>query len=101
RGDSFSFETTLSGLAYARRIERWKMLGYGVELIFLRLATADMAIERVAHRVSLGGHNVPTEVIRRRFDRRLANFRDTYCHLVDYWRLFDNGSKPPLLLEAS
>ena len=35
RGDSFAFETTLSGRGYARRIPRWQALGYRVKLFFL------------------------------------------------------------------
>ena len=37
QGDSFAFETTLSGRGYARKIERWRGAGYRVELFFLRL----------------------------------------------------------------
>ena len=63
RGDSFAFETTLSGRGYARRIPRWQTLGYRVELFFLRLPTPAMAAARVAHRVSCGGHDVPKAAI--------------------------------------
>lgn len=65
--DSFAFETTLSGLTYAQQIPRWQAVGYVVELFFLSLPSADMAVERVAERVRQGGHNVPEQVIRRRF----------------------------------
>lgn len=34
RGESFAFETTLSGRAYARQIPQWQALGYRVELFF-------------------------------------------------------------------
>ena len=47
-GESFAFETTLSGLAYLRHIQEWKGLGYHVSLFFLTLPSADMAIARVA-----------------------------------------------------
>lgn len=95
---SFAFETTLSGYAYARRITRWLLLGYHVKLIFLSLPSADMAVARVAARVAQGGHNVPEEVIRRRFKGGLRNFELVYKSLVDAWVLYDNsGSKPKLL----
>ena len=56
RGDNFAFETTLSGRGHARRIPRWQTMGYRVKRLFLRLPTPEMAIARVAHRVSGGGH---------------------------------------------
>ena len=64
-GRSFAFETTLSGKRYARLIPEWQMNSYRVKLIFLRLATPEIAIERVAQRVTEGGHDVPEAVIRR------------------------------------
>ena len=57
--ESFAFETTLSGLAYATQIPQWRQSGYRVELIFLRLPSADVAVKRVARRVHQGGHDIP------------------------------------------
>lgn len=89
--ESFAFETTLAGRNYARTIPRWREAGYHVKLIFLSLPTADVAIARVAARVAQGGHNVPEEVIRRRFDAGLRNFIDIYRDMVDSWILYDNS----------
>jgi predicted ABC-type ATPase len=61
-GSSFAFETTLSGLRYARLIPRWRALGYHVKLIFLSLARPELAVARVAARVKQGGHRVPQDV---------------------------------------
>lgn len=52
RGESFAFETTLSGVGYRRYIRRWRGLGYHVSLFFLRLPDAGTAIARVAMRAS-------------------------------------------------
>ncbi len=90
-GRSFAFETTLSGIRYARLIPRWRALGYHVKLIYLSLSSADLAVARVAARVSQGGHDVPEEVIRRRFDRGLRDFEHAYKPLVDSWVLYDNS----------
>jgi len=90
-GESFAFETTLSGRNYARAIPRWREAGYHVKLIFLSLPTANVAVARVAARVAQGGHNVPEEVIRRRFDAGLRNFTDIYRDMVDSWILYDNS----------
>lgn len=100
REDSFAFETTLSGLAYAQAIPRWRKAGYHVKLIFLSLPTADMALMRVAGRVAQGGHDVPHDVIRRRFDAGLRNFQERYRQLVDAWILYDNSGPEPRVLDS-
>jgi predicted ABC-type ATPase len=98
-GRSFAFETTLSGLTYARMIPRWRAAGYAVDLTYLSLASPDEAISRVAKRVQQGGHDVPSEVVRRRFSVGRRNFETIYRPLVDSWRLFDNSGDRPRLLE--
>jgi predicted ABC-type ATPase len=96
-GHSFAFETTLSGLTYVRMIAGWWAAGFVVKLIFLSLATPEEAIARVAMRVRQGGHNVPPEIIRRRFVVGRRNFQDVYRHRVDYWQWFDNSGDTPIL----
>ena len=98
RGDSFAFETTLSGRGHACRIPMWRTLGYRVELFFLRLPTPGMAVARVAQRVSGGGHDVPKAAILRRFSRGLHNFENLYRDRVDHWKLYDNSGRTPVLL---
>ena len=100
RRQSFAFETTLSGRNYARRIPQWRQAGYHIKLIFLSLPSADLAVARVKTRVAQGGHNVPPEVVRRRFDAGLRNFRSIYCTIVDSWVLYDNSSLRPRLIET-
>lgn len=101
RRESFAFETTLSGLAYARHIGEWRAAGYRVELYFLSLPSAEAAIARVAERVSQGGHDIPEAVIRRRFaaGRRLLDA--VYKPIVDEWVLYDNSGETPILLDWS
>lgn len=99
RGESFAFETTLSGLAYAQAIPRWRQAGYHVKLIFLSLPDADMAIMRVAARVAQGGHDVAADVVRRRFGAGLRNFHQRYKSLVDAWNLYDNSGEMPVLID--
>ena len=69
-GKSFAIETTLSGRAYARTIPKWRSKGYLVTLFFLSLPNPEGSIHRVAARVAQGGHHIPEDVIRRRFDHR-------------------------------
>jgi predicted ABC-type ATPase len=99
RGESFAFETTLSGLGYLRHIAAWRAQGYRVSLFFLSLPNAETAIVRVAERVQQGGHDIPQAVIRRRFRSGLANFHSHYKMVVNDWVLFDNTSAEPIMLE--
>lgn len=94
---SFAFETTLSGRTYIHKIRLWRELGYHVKIIFLSLPNADVAITRVAARVAQGGHNVPEEIIRRRFDAGMKNFDTMYKESVDAWALYDNSGNQPKL----
>jgi len=99
RGESFAFETTLSGLGYMRQIRQWREKGYHVSIYFLSLPDAEMAIERVALRVAQGGHDIPAAVIRRRFVSGLANFHRHYKMAADDWVLYDNSGLAPVMLE--
>ena len=99
RGESFAFETTLSGRSYARLIPHWREQGYSVELFFLRLSRPEIAIARVKQRVAEGGHDVPEPVIRRRFHAGLRNFEHIYKGLVDEWVVYDNSGNQPVLVE--
>ncbi|HVQ36692.1 MAG TPA: AAA family ATPase [Pyrinomonadaceae bacterium] len=100
RGETFAFETTLAGRTYSRLIPGWRTAGYKVHLVFLGLDTAELAVERVRVRVDQGGHNVPEQVIRRRFEQGWRNFVEVYRPLVDSWRLYDNSGELPQLLET-
>jgi len=101
RKDSFAFETTLSGIGYLRRIQGWRRSGYHVSLFFLSLPSVELAIARVAERVRQGGHDIPEQVIRRRFITGLRNFDLHYRQMVDMWALYDNAGEEPLLVEWS
>ena len=98
KGESFAFETTLSGRGYARLIPRWQGQGYQIKLFFLRLPTVEMAIARVKQRVREGGHDVPEAIIRRRFHSGWRNFETIYRDLADEWVLYDNSGEQPLVL---
>ena len=99
QGRSFAFETTLAGLGYVRRIRRWRSESYEVKLIYLPLATPEEAVLRVEHRVTQGGHGIPKAVVRRRFDRSVANFRNVYRDLVDSWLVLDRRGRRLILVD--
>jgi predicted ABC-type ATPase len=87
----FAFETTLASRSFAPWLARLKRRGYHVHVLFLWLESADLAVDRVAARVRVGGHDVPEETVRRRYERGLRNLFDLYLPLVDSWQMFDNS----------
>lgn len=98
----FAFETTLASRAYLPWLRELQGEGFAFDLAFLWLPSPEIAIARVAERVRLGGHDVPEEVIRRRYLRGLANFFRLYRGQADYWWLFDNAAKAsqPLIAQG-
>ncbi len=101
RGESFAFETTLSGKGYARHIAQWRQRGYHVSLYFLSLLNVEIALARVAERVRQGGHHIPETVIHRRFAVGLHNFDQHYKAQVNSWAQYDNSGIEPVLLAWS
>ena len=89
--ENFAFETTLSTKSYKNKIKEAKTKKFRVTLLFFWLQTIELAVERVKIRVSEGGHNIDTEVIRRRYSRGIKNLFDIYLPLVDGALIFDNS----------
>lgn len=94
----FAFESTLSGLTYINRLKRWQAAGYQIEIVFLRLASPQLALRRIAARVKQGGHDVPRADVLRRFDRGWKNFETAYKPLADAWKVYDNSGEKPRLM---
>jgi predicted ABC-type ATPase len=94
--EDFAFETTLSGLTHAKLLANLKFSGYRVDLFFLWLPNADLAVRRVAQRVLEGGHGMPEHVVRRRYLSGLRNFIHLYSPQVDSWCLYDSAALPPV-----
>lgn len=92
----FAFETTLATRFYAKWLETLQSKGYHVHLVFLWLSFPALAIERVAERVRVGGHNIPDETITRRYDRGLSNFLRLYRPIVDSWEVLDVSTESPI-----
>jgi predicted ABC-type ATPase len=99
QGESFAFETTLSGRGYAKHVKAWRAAGYEVYLTFLSLPSAEAAKERVRIRVAQGGHGIPPEVIERRFSAGIHNLDTLYKSLVSGWSLYENSGAEPELIE--
>ncbi len=91
---SFAIESTLSGKTYVAMIREAKARGYRFLLHYIVIGSGDQAVGRVALRVKIGGHHVPEEDIRRRFDRSRKHFIADYLPLADEWGLWENHSPP-------
>ncbi len=87
---SFVIETTLAALSYLPKIENWKRENFRVVLIFLRLPSANAAVDRVRRRVEAGGHGIPEQTVRRRFEMGLKYLERHYKHAVDEWYVWDS-----------
>ena len=87
----FAIETTLATRSYAHLVHRAQKIGYKVHLIFFYLENEEQAIQRVAQRVSNGGHNIPEEDIRRRFKRGIYNLVHLYLPICDSVLVYNNA----------
>lgn len=96
--EDFAFETTLSAKTYSHFINEAQLQGYFVTLIYFWLNSVDLAIERVRTRVVSGGHDIPEETIRRRYNTGIVNLSKIYLPICDYWMIFDNSEYPSALI---
>ena len=90
---SFAVETTLSGRIYQSLISNAKSKNYQIGIIFLYLNSVTLAQKRVEQRVAQGGHNIPSEIIERRYLRGIKNLVHTYLPISDWAYIFDNSSQ--------
>ena len=98
KNESFAFETTLATRSYRTKILDAQKNGYFVNLVFFWLNSVDLAKERVKTRVLEGGHNIPVEVIERRYTNGIKNLFDIYLPIVDKAYIFDNSNGNHLLI---
>lgn len=89
--ESFAFETTLSTKSYKNKILKAKEQGYTITLLFFWLENIELAKERVEIRVKEGGHNIPKDVIERRYIKGIKNLFEIYLDIVDGTLIFDNS----------
>jgi len=94
----FAFETTLATKSYKNFVADAQANGYSVTLIFFYLSSQDLAVKRVETRVKEGGHDIPENVIRRRYENGLKNFFNSYSSIVDEWMFIENSGEPYQLI---
>ena len=107
-GRDYRFETTLGGRSIAQLLEKAARAGHRLHIWFCGLASPDLHIRRVRSRVSHGGHDIPEEKIRERWNRSRENLI-RLLPLIDHLRVIDNSAesdpaeghrpRPVLLLE--
>ena len=91
KGESFSIETTLATRSYINLVRDAHKRGYLVNVIYFWLNTPELAVDRVSERVRKGGHNIPRDVILRRYSKGLYNLFNLFMDEVDLWTIYDNS----------
>jgi predicted ABC-type ATPase len=94
----FAFETTLSTRSYVSLVKKAQAIGYKVTLLYFWLDSPQMAFNRVAKRVSEGGHNIPLDVIERRYYRGIKNLISLYIPICDKWLVMNNIGTPSVIV---
>jgi predicted ABC-type ATPase len=86
----FVFETTLGGNTIPRLLGEAAKSGIEVSVWYVGLKSPELHIERVAARVSRGGHSIPEETIRKRYEQSRLNLIHLLPHLTEL-RVYDNS----------
>lgn len=97
----FAFESTLASKSFYPFLKQCKANGYKLYLIYFMLSSVDIAIKRVRKRVELGGHNIPEQTIKRRYERSLNNLISLYIPITDEWLIYNNSiedRRPELMM---
>ena len=98
QGTDFAFETTLAARTFARFLRNCQAQGYRINLVYVWLESVELAVNRVAKRVISGGHNIPEDIIRRRYERGRKNFVELYLPLADLFQAYDNSGEQSRLI---
>lgn len=93
----FTFETVLSTPRNLMLIQRAHDAGYAVRVIFVLTKDSSINVQRVADRVRKGGHDVPEDKIRSRYEKSINNIRELY-KIVDDLLIYDNSGEFPVLI---
>ena len=100
-GRSFITESTFSHPSKLELLQQAKDRGYEVGVIHVQVRSADISVDRVSDRVNRGGHPVPEDKTRARFERNQSFIRDA-VKMADFAKVYDNSQKyqrPRLLME--
>lgn len=92
----FAFETTLAGRSHINLLKKLRQDSWQIILFFLWIPDAAFSKSRIRERVEHGGHNIPDDVIYRRFPRVMQNFIKNYIPLCDKVICYDNSRPNPV-----
>lgn len=92
RKESIIVESTLSGITLRKHLEKARLNGYEIKIVYIYLESVEISIRRVQLRVEQGGHDVPEDALRRRFPKSRENFWRIYRLLADSWELYYNST---------
>ncbi|MDE5834237.1 MAG: zeta toxin family protein, partial [Ruminococcus sp.] len=86
---NFTQETTLSGVKTLKTICEARELDYFIRLYYIGVSSSDESIRRIKNRVEKGGHDIPSDDVKRRYNKRFDDLAKIlpYCNEV---RFFDN-----------
>jgi predicted ABC-type ATPase len=94
REQDFAIETTLATRTLLKIVKEAQGAGYTVTLLYFWLNSPELAVARVKARVESGGHNIPEETIRRRYQVGIDYFFHYYAPICERWILADNSQIP-------
>jgi len=90
---TFAFETTLTAKSYIPLLYKAKKKKYRIVLFYFWINSVNLALARIADRVKKGGHDIPKEVVKRRYERSLFNLVNLFIPMSEEWLIFDNSSE--------
>jgi len=94
----FALESTLSSRSLAKFLIQCRQNGYHVALLYFWLNDIALAIQRVKNRVDSGGHDIPVDIIKRRYRKSKLNLLNIYLPVSDSWTIFDNSANNPVIV---
>lgn len=86
-GVEFSQETTLSSNQVIKSIDMAKSAGYTIRMFYVGISTAEESLKRIKNRVEKGGHDIPEDAVRRRYQKRYENLNKVLplCDVVEFY----------------
>ena len=87
KGINFTQETTLSGSRILKTIKRARELDYFIRLYYVGVNSADESMKRIRNRVEKGGHDIPEQDVKRRYNKRFEDLVNIlpYCNEVKFY----------------
>lgn len=84
---SFTQETTLAGRGVEKNLIQARKQGYYISMFYIGLNSSEESLLRIENRVKKGGHNIPTEDVIRRYNRRIESLKKVlpYCDEVNFY----------------